>query len=341
MSDSDQQPRFPFKVNGKVLAVVVIVLVLIGIATTAFFVVDQTEEAVVTRFGRYNRTASPGLHFKLPFGIEQNYNVPTQVIQNMQFGFRVERPGVNTVLSSQDFPEESLMLTGDLNIVDVEWIIQYRIDEPRNWLFKVDEPIRTIRDISQSVVNRLVGDRSIMDVLGDERPSIEILAQEQMNELFGNYELGVNVTAVRLQNIVPPAGRVQDAFEDVNRAVQDMNRLINEGREEYNREIPRARGEAEQVVQIARGYSAERVNRARGDASRFTNVLTEYRNDEQTMRTRLYYEMVEDVFLPAQDASGDDITGREVPELIDRNLSNFIPLLNLQRDGANTTGGQQ
>lgn len=341
MSDNDQQPRFSFKLNGRALSIVLIVLVLIGIATTSFFVVDQTEEAVVTRFGRYNRTAPPGLHFKLPFGIEQNYNVPTQVVQNMQFGFRVEQAGVNTVFSNADFPEESLMLTGDLNIVDVEWIIQYRIAEPRNWLFNVDEPIRTIRDISQSVVNRLVGDRSIIDVLGDERPNIEILAQEQMNELFGNYSLGVNVTAVRLQNIVPPAGRVQDAFEDVNRAVQDMNRLINEGREEYNREIPRARGEAEQVVQIARGYASERVNRARGDAARFNNVFTEYRNDPNTTRTRLYYEMIEDVFLPTEDAAGDEVEGQEIPNLIDRNLSNFIPLLNLQENQTSVTGGQQ
>jgi membrane protease subunit HflK len=222
----------------------------------------------------------------------------------------------------------------------VEWIIQYRIDEPVNWLFNVDEPIRTIRDISQSVVNRLVGDRSIIDVLGDERPNIEVLAQEEMNELFTQYGLGVNVTAVRLQNIVPPVGRVQDAFEDVNRAVQDMNRLINEGREEYNREIPRARGEAEQVVQIARGYAAERVNRSRGDASRFNNVLTEYRDEPETMRTRLYYEMIEDVFLPTQDAQGDDLADRQVPDLIDRNLSNFIPLLNLQQNGT-VPGGQQ
>ncbi|MDA3951062.1 MAG: FtsH protease activity modulator HflK [Spirochaeta sp.] len=340
MSDNDQQPRFSFKLNGKALTLVVIVLVLIGIATTSFFVVDQTEEAVVTQLGRYDRTAPPGLHFKIPFGIEQNYNVPTQVVQNMQFGFRVESAGINTTFSQADFPEESLMLTGDLNIVDVEWIIQYRIDEPVNWLFNVDEPIRTIRDISQSVVNRLVGDRSIIDVLGDERPNIEVLAQEEMNELFTQYGLGVNVTAVRLQNIVPPVGRVQDAFEDVNRAVQDMNRLINEGREEYNREIPRARGEAEQVVQIARGYAAERVNRSRGDASRFNNVLTEYRDEPETMRTRLYYEMIEDVFLPTQDAQGDDLADRQVPDLIDRNLSNFIPLLNLQQNGT-VPGGQQ
>jgi membrane protease subunit HflK len=345
MSDGDETPRFQFRLNGRAVSIVLVVLILIGIATTSFFVVDQTEEAVVTRFGRYNRTAPPGLHFKLPFGIEQNFNVPTQQIQNMQFGFRVEQSGVNTVFSNADFPEESLMLTGDLNIVDVEWIIQYRIADPQAWLFNVNDPIKTVRDISQSVVNRLVGDRSIIDVLGDERPNIEILGQEQMNMIFDSYELGVNITAVRLQNIVPPEGRVQDAFEDVNRAVQDMNRLINEGRQRYNEEIPRARGEAEQVVQVAQGYASERVNRARGDAARFDNVLTEYRADPETTRTRLYYEMVEDVFVPSQTPGGEEMADQPEPsELIDRNLSNFIPLMNLQRpnDAPNaTTGGQQ
>ncbi len=327
MSERDVTPKVRFPINGRILSIVVVVLVLLGIATTSFFVVDQTEEAVVLLLGRYNRTAAPGLHFKIPFGIEQNFNVPTQVVQNMTFGFRVERAGVNTVFSDVDYPEESIMLTGDLNIVDVEWVVQYRIEDPRNWLFNVENREKTIRDISQSVVNRLVGDRSIMDVLGDERPNIEGLALDEMNAIFGDYGLGVRVTAVRLQNIVPPIGRVQDAFEDVNRAVQDMNRLINEGRETYNREIPKARGEAERVVQIAQGYAAERVNTARGDAARFLNVLEEYQEDPDTNRTRLYVEMVEDVFGSAEET-----------HLIDRSLSNFIPLLNLQQNG---TGGQQ
>ncbi len=333
MSDNGNMPRIPFKLNAKAMAIVVVVLVIIGTAMTSFFIVDQTEEAVVLRLGQYDRTAVPGLRFKLPFGIERNYNVPTQAVQNMQFGFRVQQPGVTTVLSQQNFEEESLMLTGDLNIVDVEWIIQYRITNPMDWLFNVEDQERTIRDISQSTVNRLVGDRAIIDVLGDERPNIEVFAQDQMNDVFDGYGLGVTVTAVRLQNIVPPSGRVQDAFEDVNRAIQDMNRLINEGREAYNREIPRARGEAEQIVQIARGYAAERVNRARGDAARFENVLGEYRNDPVTTRTRLYYEMVEDVFAPEVRPAEE-----ERPELIDRNLSNFIPLLNMQRE---TAGGVQ
>lgn len=219
------------------------------------------------------------------------------------------------------------MLTGDLNIIDVEWIIQYRIVDPKAWLFNVSNQEKTIRDISQSVVNLLVGDRTIFDVIGDERTNIEFLAQEQMNNVFGNYGLGINITQVRLQNIVPPVGRVQDAFEDVNRAVQDMNRLINEGREQFNTEIPRARGEARQLIQEAEGYAARRVNVAEGDVSRFNAVYGEYAQSQEVTRQRLYYEMIEDVF-----------DTEEGMTLIDRNLDNFLPLLNLQ-DGQ-TTGTQ-
>jgi membrane protease subunit HflK len=328
MSERDITPRLPFKLKPRTLIIIVVVALVVGIVMSSFFIVDQTEQAVVLRFGRYNRTVQPGLQFKLPFGIEQNMNVPTQVIQNMAFGFRVEEAGVNTRFSNVDYPEESIMLTGDLNIVDVEWIIQYRIVDPQAWLFNVQNREKTIRDISQSVINRLVGDRAIVDVIGAERPNIEFQGREQMNQILDSYGLGINITQVRLQNIVPPAGRVQDAFEDVNKAVQDLNRLINEGREQYNREIPRAEGEGERIVQEAQGYSAERVNRARGDAARFNAVLVEYRADPQTTRTRLYYEMVENVF-----------NAEEQSELVDRNLSNFIPLLNLQRENAQTQGG--
>ncbi len=331
MSERDvTPPRPPFNLRPKTLALVVVVLVVVGILMSSFFVVDQTEESVVLRLGNYNRTVGPGLQFKLPFNIERNYNVPTQVVQNMSFGFRVERAGVNTVFSDVDYPEESIMLTGDLNIIDVEWIIQYRIIDPQAWLFNVQNQEKTIRDISQSVINQLVGDRGIVDVIGNERPNIEFLGLEEMNRILSNYGLGINVTQVRLQNIVPPAGRVQDAFEDVNRSVQDMNRLINEGREQYNSEIPRARGEAQQMIESAQGYAARRVNTATGDVARFSAVLREYRADPQTTRTRLYYEMVEDVF-----------EGEEEVELIDRNLENFIPLLNLQRGAAPGASGTQ
>lgn len=338
-------PNLPFKINPALITIAVVVLALAGTVATSVFMVDQTEEAVVLRLGRYARTVPPGLHFKLPFTIERNYNVPTQVIQTQPFGFRTEIPGITTRYAEQRFPEESIMLTGDLNIVDVEWVIQYRITDPKAWLFNVesdpgglgisarpavdprapDNRVKTIRDVSQSVINMLVGDRAIIDVLGNERGNIEFQGQERMNEVLDGFDMGVLITQVRLQNIVPPVGRVQDAFEDVNRAVQDRNRLINEGRQQYNAEIPRARGQAQQIVQQAEGYAAQRVNRARGESARFSSVLAEYRQDPGTTRTRLYYEMMEDVF-----AGEDDV------ELIDRNLQNFIPLLNLQRSAGGT-----
>lgn len=303
----------------KFIVSVIIVILLIAIVVSGAFIVDQTEEAVVLRLGKYHRTVGPGLHLKLPLRIDQNFNVPTQLIQNMSFGFRTERPGVTTLFSNVDYPEESIMLTGDLNIVDVEWIIQYRISNPRDWLFHVDDQPKTIRDVSQSVVNLLIGDRAIIDVMGDERTPIEIQALELMNNIFNSFELGITITAVRLQNIVPPVGRVQDAFEDVNRAVQDMNRLINEGREAYNRDIPRARGEAEQLIQISQGYAAERVNTAGGDAERFRVVLGEYLRAPGTTRTRLYYEMIENV-----------LNDPERTQFVDRSLD-ALPLLNITR----------
>jgi len=308
------------------ILVILAVVAAASVVMSSFFVVDQTEEAVVLRFGKMNRMAQPGLHFKLPFNIEKNFNVPTQVVQNMAFGFRTQRPGLPTVYDNRNFPEESIMLTGDLNIADVEWIIQFRIVDPKNWLFNIENHIKTIRDISQSVVNMLVGDRAILDVLGPERTAIEVQGQELMNDIFQSYQAGIRITTVKLQNVVPPKGTVQDAFEDVNKAIQDMNRFINEGKEAYNKEIPKAKGEAEQLVQIAKGYAAERVNRARGDVARFRSVLNEYRKDRNTTRTRLYYEMIEDVF-----------RGEKNVDLIDKNLKNFLPLKNIESQG--TAGG--
>ncbi len=311
-------PKMPFSLKPGMIILVLAAVVVLVLVLSSFFVVDQTEESVVLLLGKYNRTAGPGLHWKAPFGIEKNYNVQTQIIHDMSFGFRTERAGVNTVYSNVDYPEESVMLTGDLNIVDVEWTIQYRITDARAWLFNVDNRDKTIRDISQSVVNQLVGDRGILDVIGSERSNIEYQGQQEMNKLFDSYGLGITITTVKLRNIVPPAGQVKDAFEDVNKAVQDMNRYINEGKETYNQEIPKARGDAERLVQQAQGYAIERVNNATGDVSRFDAVLEQYNLDPQTTRTRLYYEMVEDVF------SGD-----HGENLIDRNLNNYIPLLNL------------
>lgn len=319
MSDVEKKVKDFFRRPSRLAGIAAAVLLLAATASS-FFIVDQAEQAVVTRFGKYYATLGPGLQYKLPFGIDKKFIVPgNKVVQTEQFGFKTTRSGsVNQY--QNNIVKESTMLTGDLNIVDVEWIIQYRIVDPRAWLFTVQERSQTIRDISRSVINTLVGDRAILDVMGRERSNIESLAVSMMNEQFSQLGMGINVFAVKLQNIVPPQG-VQDAFEDVNKAIQDMNRFINEGKESYNSEIPKAKGEADRQIQVAEGYAAERVNRARGDVARFNSVYEEYRKAPAVTRERLYLEAMEAVFTSqAQDKK---------PSLIDGELDNVIPFKNL------------
>jgi membrane protease subunit HflK len=310
-----------------------IILVIIGIIVISFlgtsvYIVDQTEEAVITRFGRYHATTGPGLQFKLPFGIDKRYPVNVKAVQTEQFGFRTVTSGVSSTYANQT--NESTMLTGDLNIIEVEWIIQYRVVDPVAWTFNVLERTATIRDVSRSAINMLVGDRAIMDIMGPERSTIEAEGAAFMNETFRSYGLGIDVIAVKLQNIDPPKG-VQEAFDDVNKAEQDMNRLINEGQQAYNAEIPKARGEADQLVQIAQGYAAERVNRANGDVARFNSVFEEYRKAPDVTRQRLYYEMIEEVFKDDRETL-----------IIDRIFDNFLPLKNLdaKNPGVQTGRGE-
>jgi membrane protease subunit HflK len=320
-------PKVGKYMNPAMLTLVVGGVVLITLLGTSVYIVDQTEEAVITRFGKYIATKGPGLQFKLPFGVDQKYLVNVKTVQTEEFGFRTMRGGQSQNYQNRaTFPVsqyssqtgESTMLTGDLNIAEVEWIIQYRIVDPRAWTFNVRERTATIRDVSRSAINMLVGDRAIMDIMGPERSAIEVAGADFMNETFRGYGLGINVIAVKLQNIDPPAG-VQQAFDDVNKAIQDMNRLINEGQQVYNEEIPKTRGEAERLIQVAQGYASERENRAMGDVARFNSVYDEYRLSPEVTRQRLYYEMIEEVF-----------KGEEGTLIIDRNLRNFLPLMNVQ-----------
>jgi membrane protease subunit HflK len=295
-----------------VVAAVVVLIILVG---TTFYIVDQAEEAVVTRFGKYLQINEPGIHFQLPFGIDDHYTINVKNVQTEEFGFKTVTRGYSPTYQNQTV--ESTMLTGDLNIIEVEWIIQYRIVDPKAWVFNVNDRKRTIRDVSRSAINMLVGDRGIMDIMGPSRSVIENEGIAFMNETFRGYGLGIDVIAVKLQNIDPPAG-VQDAFDDVNKAEQDMNRLINEGQQVYNEEIPKARGERDSRIQIAKGYATERINNANGDVARFNSVYDEYRLAPEVTRQRLYYEMIEDVFKNDKDTV-----------VIDRNLNNFLPLRNL------------
>jgi membrane protease subunit HflK len=320
MSVSNQLSRW---LKPGVIALVAGGIVVLAFLGTSLYIVDPTEAAVITRFGKLFSITDPGLHFKLPFGIDKHYMVNVRNVQTEQFGFRTLSSGISSTYAGQT--SESTMLTGDMNIIEVEWIIQYRIGDPRAWVFNVQERTETIRDVSRSVVNQLVGDRGIMDIMGGPgRNAIEVDGVRLMNEMFTLYQLGIEVIAVKLQNIDPPAG-VQEAFDDVNKAQQDMNRLINEGQQAYNAEIPKARGEADRLLQVAQGYAAERVNRAKGDVDRFNAVYDEYRNAPEVTRQRLYYEMIEEVFGGTSDTA-----------IIDRSLPNIIPL-----GKAAVGGGQQ
>lgn len=294
---------------------IILLALVIGFKGTLFSV-DETEQAVITRLGKYSKTLGPGLHMKLPFGIDKSYTVPVKVIQTEQFGFKTLKAGRDNEYRN-NITSESTMLTGDLNIVDVEWIIQYRIVDPKQWLFGVLEKQQTIRDLSRSAINTLVGDRAILDVMGTERSTIENLALDMMNENFKSLGLGINVIAVKLQNIVPPRG-VQEAFEDVNKAIQDMNRFINEGKEAYNSEIPKAQGEADKQLQIAEGYAAERVNMAKGDVARFNAVYKEYARAPKITKDRIYLETMNEIL-------GDE----KKPTLIDGKLNNVLPIKSL------------
>lgn len=295
---------------------IVLFIIAAALFGSSLFVVDQAEQAVITRFGKYYATLGPGLQTKIPL-IDKKIIVPgNKVVQTEQFGFKTTKAGITNQYQN-NIVKESTMLTGDLNIVDVEWIIQYRIIDPRAWLFTVQEKQQTIRDISRSVINTLVGDRAILDVMGSERSNIENLAVSMMNDQFQQLGMGINVFAVKLQNIVPPAG-VQDAFEDVNKAIQDMNRFINEGKESYNAEIPRAKGEADRKIQVADGYASERVNKAKGDVARFNAVYREYKKAPEITRQRLYLETMEEVF-----------SRKDGTTLIDKKLDNVLPLKNL------------
>ena len=318
MADNEKikkaRKRF-FKPSTFVWLIILGLIVIAGFSS--FYVVDETEQAVITRLGKYTETVGAGLHVKLPFGLDKNYNVPVKVVQTEQFGFKTIKAGRNNEYKN-NISAESTMLTGDLNIVDVEWIIQYRIVDPKQWLFGVYEKENTIRDISRSVINELVGDRAILTIMSSERSNIEVLALDKMNDYFKNLGLGINVIAVKLQNIVPPSG-VQTAYEDVNKAIQDMNRFINEGKEAYNAEIPRAQGEADRQIQVAEGYAAERVNMAQGDVARFNSVYEEYKRSPKVTKERIYLETMDEIF-------GSD----QKPELIDKNLENLVPIKNLK-----------
>ncbi len=294
------------------------------LAAVLFFLsvyqVDPDEAGVVTRFGRYARVTDPGLHFIVPL-IEDVTKVPVERQLKEEFGFRTLEAGVRTTYDERQFLDESAMLTGDLNVAVVEWIVQFKVQDPRAYLFNVRDIRSTFRDMSEAAMRDVVGDHSVDEVLTVGRERIAAQAKDLLQDINDRYETGISVQQLVLQDVNPP-DTVKPSFNDVNEAIQEKERLTNEALAEYNQAIPRARGDAQRVIEEAEGYAAERVNRARGEAARFAAVYEEYRNAPRVTRARMYLETISEV-LPR--------LGQKV--ILDEEAGNLLPLLNLGGSG--------
>ncbi len=273
-----------------ILTGVALVIGLVVVLGTVYQI-EPEEAGVVVRLGAYSRTTGPGLHIKIPV-LEQVEKVPVQRQLRQEFGFRTEQPGVRSTFSGASFLDESLMLTGDLNVAVVEWIVQYTIADPFSFLFKVRNVEETFRDMNEAVMRQVVGDRTVTEVLTVGRQDIEFNAQTALQELADQYETGIRIEQIVLQDVTPP-DPVKPSWDEVNQAQQQSERLINEAQTAYNSVIPRAAGEAQQTILQAEGYALDRVNRSQGDASRFTAVYTEYRLAPEVTRRRMYLETME------------------------------------------------
>jgi membrane protease subunit HflK len=309
-------PRFPGG-SGPLLRIAVPVVAALLLLATTFYQVQPEAVGVVLRFGRYVRTTEPGLHVKAPFA-EQVIKVPVQRQLKQEFGFRTEEPGVRTQYSQENFNDESMMLTGDLNVAIVEWIVQYRVSDPYQFLFKVRNPESTFRAMNEAVMRQVVGDRTVTEVLTVGRQEIETRVEVELQAMAKQYELGITLDQVVLQDVNPP-NPVKPSWDAVNQAQQQRDRLINEARAEYNKVVPRAKGEAEQTILQAQGYALDRVNRSQGDSARFKSVYDSYRKAPDVTRRRMYLETM----------------GRVLPSLggkvfVDKDVKGIVPLLPLQ-----------
>jgi len=300
--------------------VIIAVLILYSFATSVY-TVPEDSKAVVLRFGKDTRQEEPGLHFKLPFGIEKHYPVPVKRIFKEEFGFRTLKASVTTQYDSRDYPSESLMLTGDLNIADVEWVVQYKIFDPRQYMFAIRDPQQALRDLSESVMRLVVGDQTATQVLTVGRSEITSEVEQKLQDLLNLYKTGLRVESVTLQDVNPPE-MVKPAFNSVNEAKQEKEKLINEAREERNTTVPEAIGLAKQKVTEAEGYALKRVNQAQGDADRFISILNAYKSAKEVTRQRLYLETMAEV-LPAV----------EEVYVIDGKSNTPLPILQLGRGG--------
>lgn len=312
-----RKPELP-RVSPRTVQIVLGVLALVIVLWGSFYQVGPEEMGVILRFGKFVRTSEPGLHMKLPLGLEKLMRVPVQRQLKIEFGFRTVRPGINSqFVTSAETKAESVMLTGDLNVVDAEWIVQYKIRDAYKFLFKMRDAEGTFRDMTEAVVRRVVGDSSVDEVITVGRERLASESRDLLQALCDVYEIGIEVNQLIFQDVNPPES-VKPSFNDVNEALQEKERKINDAWAEYNQEIPKAQGEAEQAVRAAEGYATERVNNAVGDASRFLSIYREYAKSPAVTRKRLYLEALNEI-LPK--------INRKI--ILDQNQKNIVPLLGL------------
>ena len=321
----DELSRVDLSKHKGTIGVVVVIILLVMTGYTAVFTVDPEEKAVVLRFGKQNRIVEQGLHYKLPFFMEQEYKVPVQRQLKLEFGFRNAAGGnqaqyAQAQYSGQELSNESLMLTGDLNVASIEWVTQYTITDPVKYLFRVRNVDQTFRDMNEAVLREIVGDRTIYEVLTIGRNQVQVLAKGKLLNLCTNYTLGITVNEVILQDVSPP-DPVKPAFNAVNQAEQEKETTIQNALAAKNRVIPEATGTAKRTVASAEGYAIERVNNATGEASRFTQIFDEYQKAPEITRQRIYLETIANIY-------------REVDRkiIIDENANGVLTLLNLDRE---------
>ncbi|NNF98456.1 MAG: FtsH protease activity modulator HflK [Desulfobacteraceae bacterium] len=300
--------------GGPILIVVVLIAIL---AFTSFYTIGVDEVGVVLRFGRYVRTSQPGLNFKLPAGVEQVEKVKVRRVYKEEFGFLTVEPSNRSRFSAEnENTNVALMLTGDLNVALVPWIIQYRIKDPYNYLFKVRDVRRLLRDLSEAAMRLVVGDRSINEVI-TKREEIADQARLVLQKELDHAETGIHIQTIEMKKTNVP-GPVQTSFNEVNQAVQEKEQTIYQAREDYNKAIPAAKGEAERTIKAAEGFALDRINRAKGDAARFTALYKEYSKAKDVTKRRLYLEMIRDLFPKLGEKY-----------IVDSDQKNFLPLLNL------------
>ncbi|WP_345785664.1 FtsH protease activity modulator HflK [Pelagicoccus sp. SDUM812003] len=310
------------------MPIVVLVVIILLVTWSSIYTVPSDSVAVVQRFGAYLKEVPAGLHFKMPFGVDEATIVPVKRQLKQEFGFTTPG-GTDPYQGSQtrDSRQETQMVTGDLNAALVEWVVQYRIATPQKFLFEVRNPSATLRYVSESVMREVVGDRTVDEVITIGRQEIESEALTKMQALSSKYAMGISIDQVQLKNINPPLP-VQESFNEVNQAQQEKEKLINEARRDYNKVIPLAEGEKDQRIREADGYRLKRINEAEGDVARFSALLAEYSKAPEVTRRRIYIETLEDI-----------MPGIHAKVVIDEHTSQLLPLLNLNAN-RNTTSEQ-